>query len=613
MQRARVAQVTWAQRSVESRCKDLARLRSLISQRTTQIVEVICEETGKVPLDALSGDIMVTLEQMRYYEANANRLLQEKKVGKPAFFYPGTRFYEKYEPYGVVLIYSPSNYPFQLSVVPMISALVAGNAVILKCSERTPRVASLIADLCREASFPDGVVQVTAEPPEISAEYLNAGPDMVFFTGSSVHGRAVGVRAAELLIPAVLELGGKDAALVFEDCNIDRTVEGITFGAFSNAGQVCVGIKRLYLEQSIFEIFLGKFIHRAQLLRIGSSVDSDFGPLPGGLALDRLKSQIEDAVQRGSKLHLPVDGAIDGRSPIVLSNVAQESRLLTEETFGPVVCVAPFKNEDEATTLANSGPFSLSASVWTGDRARGKRIAEALNTGTCAVNDVIRNIANPYSSFGGNRQSGYGRYHGPQGLYAFSRTKSLMIARDRQISEVHWFPFTQTTLTSLRKLLSFRHGAQGLIGKFVRVLLPVFICTLLCLSATARASNQAYLKILVTPPPHSHGEIAYLVFSSPDGFPNRKARALRSGYIPAPDSATSVTIDAGELPPGQYAVSVYQDVNGNRKLDFGFMGIPKEPLGASNNPKPHFGPPTFSECAFTLGLLDQTISVRLVH
>lgn len=510
IRRARAAQVPWAQLSVESRCGHLARLRRLISTHTTHILEVICEETGKVPLDALAGDIMVTLEQMRFYEEHAGRLLKEKEVGKPAFLYIGTRFYERFEPFGVVLVYAPSNYPFQLSVVPMISALFVGNSVILKCSERTPRVASLIESLCLEADLPVDVVQVAAEPPALSAAYLDAGPDMVFFTGSSEHGRTVGVRAAELLIPAVLELGGKDAALVFADCNLDRTIEGVTYGAFSNAGQVCVGIKRLYVEQPIYESFLRQFVDRTRMLRIGSSADSDLGPLSAGPASDRLRSQVEDAMRRGAKLHLPEDGAIDGRAPIVLTDVAQDSDLLVEETFGPVLCVLPFQNEEQAIALANSGPFALSASVWTGNRARGKRVSRALNTGTCAVNDVIRNIANPRASFGGNRRSGYGRYHGPQGLYAFSRIKSVMISGDRRKREVHWFPFSQSTMRSLRKLLDFRHGMRGLIGKISGVLFPLLICAL-CSTAGGR---QAHLKILVTPPPHSHEAVAYLVFPS---------------------------------------------------------------------------------------------------
>ena len=614
MNMARAAQILWAQRSAAERARELSRLRALIARQAERITEVICNDCGKVPLDALAGEILVTLEQMRYYERSASHLLQEKQVGKPGILYLGARFIESYEAHGVVLIYSPSNYPFQLSVVPMISALLAGNVVILKCSERTPRVAKLIESLCREAELPDGVVQVASEPPEISAGYLDAGPDMVFFTGSSEHGRSVGRRAAELMIPAVLELGGKDAALVFSDCRVERTIEGVTYGAFSNAGQVCVGIKRLYLEQSIFKSFLDRFVERARKLRVGSSADSDFGPLPEGPGLDRLKSQVEDAVHRGAKLHLPESGVIDGGSPIILSEVSADARLMVEETFGPVVCVLPFKNEDEAIALANSTVFALSASVWTSNRERGERVARRLNAGTCAVNDVIRNIANPYASFGGNRQSGHGRYHGPQGLYAFSRIKSLMIASDRIKHEVNWFPFTQRTLTALRKLVVFRHGMKGLIGWLGRILFIVlFFVHITNAAAVSQTAHLAHLKILVTPPANTRGEIAYLVFSSPDGFPNNSSHAYRGGFARAVQAGSVVFIDAGELPSGQYAVSVYQDLNGNHKLDMGFMGIPKEPLGASNNPKPHFGPPTFKECAFNVGEADTTISIRLVN
>lgn len=471
VKRARTAQIRWAKEDFASRCDVLRKLRRRIAEDREQIVARICEDTGKPPLDALAGDVLVTLEQIRYYEAHAPRILRRRRVGKPALLYIGARFYEQFEAHGVVLIFAPSNYPFQLAVIPMVTALFAGNAVILKCSDKTPRVARSIEALCRDAGVPEDLVQVTNDAPELAAALIDAGPDLVFFTGSTEHGRSVARRAAEHLIPAVLELGGKDAALVFADCPLERTLEGVTYGAFSHAGQVCVGIKRLFVEQSIYDTFVSRLSSRVEALRVGATPDSDLGRLQDPASRARLVAQVDDALERGARLHVPQNPALSGDAPIVLSNVAPDSRLLVEETFGPVLCVAPFSTEAEAIALANASAFALSASVWTRDRARARRVAAALNAGSCAVNDVIRNIANPQASFGGNRASGYGRYHGEHGLYTFSRIKSVMLASGRMPREITWFPFARKTLERLNAFVGIRYGAKGLWTAVRRLLL----------------------------------------------------------------------------------------------------------------------------------------------
>jgi len=609
---AKLAQSSWARLSVNARCRALTKLRIQVSQRSEEIVRVIRQDTGKVRIDAMGGDVMVTLEQMRFYEHQATKVLKSRKVGKPAFFYSGTSFHESFEPHGVVLIYSPYNYPFQLSVVPLITALTAGNAVILKCSDKVPRVAALIEDLCHAAHLPPDLVQVVDDPPDRALDLLDAHPDMVFFTGSSAVGQIIAKRAAELLIPTVVELGGKDPAIVFADCNVERTVEGIVYGAFSNAGQVCVGTKRLYIEQQIYESFLRRLIDRVARLRIGDQDDADAPPFNTTSSRERLASQIEEAVNAGATVAWPKDDRPSGEFPVILTGVCAESRLMTEETFGPVLCVFDFRDEDDAIAQANATPFALSASVWTSNRTRGLTIAQRIHAGSCAINDVIRNIANPYAAFGGNGLSGHGRYHGPQGLLAFSRIKSVMIANDRSSSERHWFPFTRHTLASLSRLLKIRHSTS-LVASVLGRIIPLFICGLLSLTVESQpAPHSGHLIISVTASEQSHGEIAYLVFASPHGFPNDKTKALKLGFVPVSSGKSPVIIDAGELAPGRYAVSVYQDMNGNRKLDAGVMGIPKEPVGASNNPKPRWGPPHFDDCAFTMGTADEKIAISLV-
>lgn len=609
---ARVAQFAWARRSVAARCSAIGRMRARVAEHIDDIVQVIVRDTGKPALDALAGDVMVTLEQLRFYEREGSRILRQRKVGKPGFLFSRCSFYESFEPHGLALILAPYNYPFQLSVIPMATALIAGNAVLLKCSEKTPGVGELLGRLCEDEELPAGLVQVVCDPPEQAGELFSAQPDFVFFTGSTRAGHAIAERAARDLIPAVLELGGKDPCLVFADCDLERTIEGVTYGAFSNAGQVCVGIKRLYVEQSIYEVFLGRLVERVSKLRIGTSTSDDLGIFPDGAQRRELLTQVEEAIRDGAVLHWPQRDNLSGETPILLSHVPRRSRLLEEENLGPVLCVGQFRSSAEAVELANEGPFALGASIWTQDSSRAWAIAAELNAGTCAVNDVIRSIANPQASFGGNRKSGYGRYHGPQGLYTFSRIKTVMVATDRAKRPMRWFPFRQKTFDALRRLMQLRHGRTGGWARIVH-LLPALAC-ILCVLTTHAQPDAVGLKISIQIPAQSHGAIAYLVFGTPIGFPNDKTKAIRNGFVqPAPGQNEVVVEVQPPLPPGKYAVSAYQDLNGNRRLDTGWLGIPREPVGVSNNPKPHFGPPRFEECAFTLAKEDQTILIRLVH
>ena len=612
MARAREVQPAWAKLGASQRCSILGRLRRAIALKCESIAELIAHETTKPSLDALSGDVMVTLEMMRYYEVHAPELLRPRRVSKPGFFFRGTRFESHLEPHGIALIFAPSNYPFQLSMVPAMTALVAGNAVVLKCSERTPKTADLIATLCAQADLPPDLVQVSHDGLEESAALIDARPDIIFFTGSSRHGQMVAEQAAKHVIPTILELGGKDAALVFADCHMGRAIEGITYGAFSNAGQVCVGIKRAYVEGSIYEEFVARIRQRMANLRIGTDPVSDVCPVTGARATE-LGAQIKDAIDRGATLHSPRNrGSVLGSEPVLLTGVPSDSRILTEECFGPVLCVAPFADEEEALRLANQSAFALSASVWTRNGARARRIATEISAGSCAVNDVIRVIANPFAPFGGNRLSGHGRYHGPEGLRAFSRARTIMLASDRRTREVNWFPYSDRTGHQLACLLRFRHGQAGLAARLIRMVMPLLLFAAFSIVLAAQSKPETHLTVDVRLTDGAHGDMAYLIFSSLSGFPGDRNKAVRHGFLPIPVGAQQMRIDT-DLLPGTYAVSVYEDLNGNHKLDHNFLGIPQEPVGASNNPKTRIGPPRFDECSFHIGTTSTNITITLVR
>jgi uncharacterized protein (DUF2141 family) len=452
-------------------------------------------------------------------------------------------------------------------------------------------------------------VQVLHDGPEHSAALIDAGPDFIFFTGSSGHGQQVAQRAAKYLIPTILELGGKDASLVFADCHLDRAIEGITYGAFSNAGRMCVSVKRVYVEATIYNEFLALLKLRIARLRVGSGPDTDFCPLPKDTQSHPL-IQIQDALSRGATLYWPQDRTAIAQGPVLLTDVPHEARILTEESFGPALCVAPFGDELEAIALANGSPFALSSSVWTHDRLRARRVAAQLSAGSCAINDVISVIANPYAAFGGNRLSGYGRYHGPEGLRAFSRLKTIMLAGDRRAREINWFPYSSRTQRQLANLLRFRHGGRGIAARISRAFLPLLGGIILSVHAASEA--KTHLTINVRLIEHARGELAYLIFASPSGFPGDGGKALRRGFLPIPEDAQRLRIET-DLPPGTYAASVYEDLNGNQKLDHNLIGIPKEPVGVSGKPSGRFGPPRFDDCSFPLGHTPKTITITLVH
>lgn len=607
----REAQQSWARMPISRRCMALGRLRRAVATNCESIAEVIARETAKPLLDALAGDVMVTLEMIRYCERNAAKILRPGHPGKPAFLFPGARFETRFEPHGVALIFAPSNYPFQLSVVPLITALAAGNAVVLKCSERAPKTATLIRELLAKAGLPAQLVHVLHDEPDALAALIDAGVDIIFFTGSSRHGHAIAKRAAKHLTPLILELGGKDASIVFADCNLERAIEGVTYGAFSNGGRVCVAIKRAYIEHSIYRKFVARLRERVERLNISLEIDADMLPLSENEAA-LLRADVEDAIACGATLLYPANQNQLGSGPVLLADVPANASVLAEESFGPILCLAPFRDEAHAIALANQTSFALCGSVWTADRQRACRVIAQLSSGSCAANDAIRVIANPYAPFGGNGFSGYGRYHGPDGLRAFCRTKTIMFANSRRKREINWFPFTARTRRQLARFIRLRHGRMGIKSYLARLFLAIAVCVLCGSAIQAKSINTTRISVNVALTSHARGELAYLVFDSASGFPGDSQKAVLRGFVPIPSGAPQLRFSL-DLPPGTYAVSVYEDLNGDHKLERNLLGIPREPVGASNNPRPHMGSPRFSNCSFVVGSAAQTISISLVQ
>ncbi|MEH7306123.1 aldehyde dehydrogenase family protein [Neobacillus drentensis] len=443
-QKGKTAFKQWSNLTFSDRGKYLLTLKGIIVEEMDEIAKTIAADTGKVVTEALIADIMPTLDSIDHIINHGEKILLRKKVKTPLLLI-GKKSFIEYMPRGVVLIISPWNYPFQLAMVPMLSALASGNTVILKPSEVTPLVGKCIEELFVKAGFPVGVVQVAHGGKEVGAAFTNGKPDYIFFTGSVRTGKMIQQVAAKELIPTTLELGGKDPMIVFADAHLERAAKGAAWAAFTNSGQVCMSAERLYVEKTIYPQFLSLLKKEILTLKQGTDEDADVGSMTFPAQKEIVMDQLEDALRKGAKLET---GLLPGQwesglfLPLtVVTNVSHEMKIIREESFGPLLPVIPFENEEEVIQLANDTVYGLNASVWTKDKNKARRVASKLVSGAVVINDAIISIANHGLPFGGTKQSGIGRYHGEAGLRIFCHEKAIVEDSGRKISEIHWYPY----------------------------------------------------------------------------------------------------------------------------------------------------------------------------
>ena len=475
--KAREAQKQWAKTSLQERSEALKVLRQSIAADIDNLVDLITKDSGKTRLEALMADIYPSLELIKYYEKRINKFLAPEKRSTPMTA-PGNRAYVEYQPLGVVAVISPWNYPFQLAINPTITAIAAGNGVILKPSEVTPAVGQYVGDIINSIErIPDGLIQVMHGYGDTGAKIIAASPDKIFFTGSVGTGKKIMEAASQNLIPVELELGGKDPMIVFDDANLVRASKAAAYGGFANTGQLCVSIERLYVQENIADDFIKLVKEEASKIRFTKDPTSgDIGPFTHPDQAGKVEKQIKKALDSGAEI------LFDGRKnnqpgPVIMNKVSHEMEIAREETFGPVIPIIKFKDTDEAIELANDSDYGLNSSIWTKDIDKAKRVASSLETGNCMINDLIKNVGNPDLPFGGTKNSGIGRYHGPEGLRSFTNQKSIMINKSNKDTEINWFPYNNETYQGLKEFLEVNFGAgfkvskiPGLIGFMIKFL-----------------------------------------------------------------------------------------------------------------------------------------------
>ncbi len=474
--RARAAQPAWNALGSSRRVAVIRRFQELLLNDRERVAKIITAECGKPLVESLLTEVVVALDSARFAIENAHNVLRPETVshGNPIMKLKRGRIV--YEPIGVVAIISPWNYPLSTPASETLAALVTGNAVIIKPSEFTPLATLELQRLLHAAGVPKDVLAVVIGEGPTGAALIESGVDKVIFTGSVATGKKVAELAARQLVPAVLELGGKDPMIVLEDADIEVASSAAVWGSMMNAGQTCISVERCYVQRKLYSKFLAACSEKILQLRVGNGAhpDTDVGPLTSERQLQIVDSQVEDARARGAKIlcggkRLPDLGPLF-YSPTLVTDVNAEMKLMREETFGPVLPVIPFTSDDEVVRMANDSPFGLAASVFTRDTRHGEAIAARLRAGAVLVNDVLSCFAIPEAPHGGVQASGIGRTHGLMGMREMVRPKYIASDALPKMKKVWWYPYGQSVFRQMNAFVNMlyakraHHKLKGAIG-----------------------------------------------------------------------------------------------------------------------------------------------------
>ena len=432
--RARRAQQAWAQTTLEHRSALLLRLHDLVLDRQDEIIDLICWESGKARKHAFDEPLHIALTARYYARTAHDHLDTERKLG----VVPGlTRVEVNHVPKGVVGIIAPWNYPFTMALCDGLPALLAGNAVVTKPDAQTMLSALLGAQLLEEAGFPEGLWNVVAGPGRELGTPIIERSDYICFTGSTATGKQIATQCADKLIGCSLELGGKNPILiVLRDADLDRAAEGAVRASFSNAGQLCVSMERMFVADQVYDRFRDKFVERtrAMALRPGIEWGADMGSLISQEQLDTVTAHVEDAVAKGATVLAGGKARPDlgpyFYEPTILEGVTPEMTCFGNETFGPVISLYRFHDEADAISRANAGEYGLNASIYSRDTRRARLVARQIKCGTVNINEAFAaTFASLDSPMGGMRESGMGRRQGTEGIRRYTESQSVAVQR----------------------------------------------------------------------------------------------------------------------------------------------------------------------------------------
>ncbi|TVT52438.1 aldehyde dehydrogenase family protein [Amycolatopsis rhizosphaerae] len=455
--RAREASRWWASLGFDGRAERLRRWTATITRRMTELGEVVQRETGKPAGDA-QLEIVLAIEHIAWAARNARKVLGRKR--RPAgLLLSNHSATVEYQPLGVVGVIGPWNYPVYTPMGSITYALAAGNTIVFKPSEYTPGVGKWLVDTFAEVVPEYPVVQLVTGFGATGAALVGAGVDKIAFTGSTATGKKIMAAAAETLTPVIIEAGGKDPLIVDADADLDAAADAAVWGAFSNSGQTCIGVERVYVHEQVYDTFLKKVMELTDKVKPGVQ----YGPMTMPAQLDVVRRHISDALARGGRALTGGKDAVGDRyvAPTVLVDVPEDSEAVREETFGPTMTIAKVRDMEEAIEKANATRYGLASTVFS--RQNGPRIAARLRAGMTSINAPFSFAGMASLPFGGIGDSGFGRIHGPEGLREFSRPKA--VARQRFTAPIQLTSFSRTEKTEklVRTLVTalYGRGAKG--------------------------------------------------------------------------------------------------------------------------------------------------------
>ena len=446
------------------RAHEIGKIIEAVTRQRDAIVAQIQAETGKSATDALVSEVLGALDYLHWLQHHAPRVLKDRKVRTPLLLL-GKRSEIWHEPLGVGLVITPWNYPFHIALTTVVTALVAGNAVALKPSEWTP-LRGLMESVVGASPVFAPAFSVFYGDGRVGQALIDQKPDRVCFTGSIPTGRAIMAQCARYGIPVELELGGKDAAIVTEDVNVERTVEGVLWGALTNSGQSCTSIEQLYLHERVADEVVNRLKARLDELVVNrdKAGEADIGWMTTSFQAEKVWQQWEEAVARGGVVHVPLR-RLDASGQVMLPGLIEVTdpgcAIWQEETFGPVIAFRRYRQDSDVIRAVNDLPFGLSASVWCRDPKRARALARALKVGAVSINNVMLTEGHPGLPFGGRKASGFGKVKGEDGLLGWVNRKAVMQDGQRTASEPNWFPYTPAKYSAFDRLIQGLFGERG--------------------------------------------------------------------------------------------------------------------------------------------------------
>ncbi len=466
VQAAKEAFPSWKALSPRRKREIFLEAKKILLRRGEEAARLITVEKGSPLPESYSGEIFSSLGALDYYARNLNKLLKPKPLKHTVSLFLHKKSSFRFDPLGPTLVISPWNFPFLIALYDVMSALTAGNTIILRPSSSTPFTGLLIGEIFIEAGLPAGVLNVVnCEIPQAEETITNSDVQMIMFTGSVSTGRRIMELASQNLTSVTLELGGKDPMVVCEDADLERAARGAVWAGFMNCGQSCGSVERVYVAEEIAHEFTQRVVNHTKTLKVGNPLepDVDMGPMATLSQLEIVEEHIQEAKDKGARIlwggqrikNLP--GYF--LQPTVLTGVDHSMKIMREETFGPTLPIMTFADPEEAVALANDSTLGLTASVWTRSKKTASWMAERIEAGTVTVNDHMFSFVEPAAIWGGIKQTGKGRSHGPFGLQELVNVKLVSFDFLKKKTQFWWFPYDERLLPILRmSTILFHHS-----------------------------------------------------------------------------------------------------------------------------------------------------------